>query len=107
MTRSGGWPATEAAARAGAATATLMKRGYSLRDATDEETGRSDQSHLVELGLDDVLVERLHDVLVGAGVERARDVHHVVLGGAEHHLGHVASRQPAQRLEELVAVHHR
>src|ERR1043166_6889042 len=108
MTGSGGAGAGEAAETAGAATATLMKRGYSLRDATNERTrSRSDQAHLVELGFHDVLVERLHDVFVGPGVERARDVHHVVLGGAEHHLGRVAARQPAQRLEELVAVHHR
>src|ERR1043166_7936732 len=102
MTRSGGAAAAEAAEAVGAATATLMKRGYSLRDATNERTrSRSDQAHLVELGFHDVLVERLHDVFVGPGVERARDVHHVVLGGAEHHLGRVAARQPAQRLEEL------
>ena len=67
----------------------------------------SDQADFLELRLDDLLVERLHDVLVGAGVQRARDVHHVVLGGAEHHLGDVAAGQAPQRFEELVAVHHR
>src|SRR5947207_2826529 len=68
-------------------------------------SSRRDQSDLLELGLDDFFVERLHDVLVGAGVERARDVRDVVFGGAEHHLGPVAAGKPAQRLEELVAVH--
>src|SRR5262245_14529994 len=42
---------------------------------------RSDQPDLLELGLDDLLVERLHDVLVGAGVQRACDVGDIVLGG--------------------------
>src|ERR1043166_471111 len=92
MTRSNGGPAAEAVETAGAATATLMERGYSLRDATNERTqSRSDQSDLVELGFHDLLVERLHDVLIGPRVESARDVHHVVLGGAEHHLGNIAA----------------
>ena len=50
----------------------------------------SDQPDFLELGLDDLLVERLHDVLVGAGMQRARDVRDIVLGGAEHHLRPVA-----------------
>src|SRR5258708_5947878 len=49
--------------------------------------GRSDEPDLLELGLDDFLVERLHDVFIGTGVKRARNVADVVLGGAEHHLG--------------------
>src|SRR5262249_46063080 len=65
----------------------------------------SDQPDLMELRRDDVLVERLHDVLVGAGVERACDVRNVVLGGAEHHFRPVAVGQPAQHAQELVAVH--
>src|SRR6478609_5893904 len=66
---------------------------------------RSDQADFLEFRLDDLLVERLHDVLVGAGVQRARDVRDVVLGGAEHHLGSVAAGQTAQRTQKLVAVH--
>jgi len=58
-------------------------------------SSRRDQSYLLELGLDDLFVERLHDVLVGTGVERARDVRDVVLGGAEHHLGPVTAGKPA------------
>jgi len=51
----------------------------------------SDQTDFMKFRRDDVLVERLHDVLVGAGVKRARDVRDVVLGGAEHHLGRIAA----------------
>src|ERR1700690_1198510 len=69
--------------------------------------GRSDQSDFLELGLHDLLVERLHDVFVGAGVQCARDMRDVVFGGAEHYLGRVAARQFAQRTQELVAVHFR
>src|SRR5450432_650885 len=68
---------------------------------------RSDQSDFLELRGDDVLVERLHDVFVGAGVKRARDMRDIVLGGAEHHLGLVAAGHAAQIAEELIAVHHR
>src|SRR5712671_1025567 len=66
---------------------------------------RSEQPDLLELGLDDVLVERLHDVFVRARMERARDMGHVVLGGAEHHLRSVAAGKPTQRPQELVAIH--
>src|SRR6185437_4599609 len=65
----------------------------------------SDQPNLLGLRLDDVLVERLHDVFVGPGMQRARDVGDVVLGGAEHDLRAVAARHPPQRPQELVAVH--
>ena len=51
-----------------------------------DRTRRSDQSDFLELGLDDLLVERLHDVLVGAGMQRASNMRDVVFGGAEHHL---------------------
>src|SRR5450631_932600 len=66
---------------------------------------RSDQPDFLELGFHDLLVERLHDVFVGAGVQGARDMRDVVFGGAEHHLGPVATRQLAQRTQKLVAVH--
>src|SRR5580704_6331031 len=68
-------------------------------------TARSDQADLLELCFHDVLVERLHDVFVGARVQRPRDMSDVVLGGAEHHLGPIAVRQPAQVAQELVDVH--
>src|SRR5664279_2531150 len=67
----------------------------------------SDQSDFLQLGFDDLLVERFHDVFVGAGVQGARDMRDVVFGGAEHHLGPIAARQFAQRAQELVAVHFR
>src|ERR1700758_4887800 len=66
---------------------------------------KSDQADFLELGRHDVLVERLHDVLVGAGVKRARNVSDIVLRGAEHHLGLVAAWHAAEIAEELVAVH--
>src|SRR4051812_30349993 len=59
----------------------------------------SDQADFLELRGDDVLVERLHDVFVGAGVQGARDMRDVVFGGAEHHLGHVAAGHAAQIAE--------
>src|SRR3981189_1359355 len=71
-----------------------------------DRPNRSDQSDFLELGGDDVLVERLHDVFVGTGMQRARDVGDIVLGGAEHHLGRVATGHAAQIAEEFVAVHH-
>src|SRR6202047_3343906 len=67
----------------------------------------SDKADFLELRGNDVLVERLHDVFVGAGVQRARDVGDIVLGGAEHHLGHVAAGHAAQIAEEFIAVHDR
>ena len=70
-------------------------------------SGELDQADFLELRGDDVLVERLHDVFVGAAVERARDMIDAVFGGAEHHLGLIAAGHAAQMAEELVAVHHR
>src|SRR5207253_6531037 len=66
-----------------------------------------DQSDFMKFRGDDLLVNRLHDVLVGAGVQRTRDMGDIVLGGAEHHLGHIAARHPAQIAQEFIAVHHR
>src|SRR6478672_5744405 len=68
---------------------------------------KSDQSDFLELRRNDVLVERLHDVFVGAGMQRARNVRDVVFGGAEHDLGRIATGHAAQVAEELVAVHDR
>jgi hypothetical protein len=42
---------------------------------------------------DDVLIERLHDVFVGAALERPRDVRHIILGRAKNDFGPVAARQ--------------
>src|SRR5439155_9917424 len=67
----------------------------------------SEQADFLELRGDDVLVERLHDVLIGTGVQRSRNVCDVVFGGAEHHLGRVAAGHTAQIAEELIAVHDR
>src|SRR5205085_2485245 len=75
--------------------------------APPRRTGRSDQADFLELGLDDFLVERLHDVFVGTCAERARDVSDIVFSCAEYDLGSVTAGQAAQRLEEVVAVHHR
>src|SRR5882724_548244 len=70
------------------------------------ETDGSDQANFLELGRDDIFVERFHDVFVGAGVERTRDMSDIVFGGAEHHLGRIATGHAAQIAEELIAVHH-
>src|SRR5687768_9028933 len=45
--------------------------------------------HADELQLDvqRFAIERLHDIFVGAGLERGADVRHVVFGGAEDDLG--------------------
>src|SRR3982074_1240456 len=77
------------------------------RSAAGSKHTRSDQADFLELGRDDVLVERLHDVFVGAGMKRARDVRDVGFSGAEHHLGRIPAGHAAQIAEELIAVHHR
>ena len=46
---------------------------------------RSDQPDFLELGLHDLLVEWLHNVFVGAGMQSARDMRHVIFRGAKHH----------------------
>src|SRR5580704_1710027 len=66
---------------------------------------RLDQPDFLKLGFDNVLVERLHDVFVGAGMERAGDVGDIVFRGAEHHFRLVAAGQPAQHPKEVIAVH--
>src|ERR1700722_16694299 len=109
MTRIG---LSAATARSAAAKAMLMDSDFARLTLLGLPTTRrrsptSDQPDFLELGLDNVLVERLHDVFVGAGVKRTRDVRDVVFGGAEHHLGRVAAGHAAQIAEELVAVHDR
>src|SRR5580692_1310516 len=66
---------------------------------------KSDQTDFLELGGNDVLVERLHDVFVGAGMKRARDVRDVVFGREEHHLGLVAAGHAAEIAQEFISVH--
>src|SRR5688500_10423671 len=68
---------------------------------------RSDQTDLGELGLDNLAVERLHDVFVGAGADRLLDVGDVVLGGAEHHHRRLPAIRLAQLAQEIDAAHHR
>src|SRR5882757_65945 len=90
MTRIGSCPAMDSE---GVAVATaVIERGTRVtrKNATGGWTRRSDQTDFLELGFDDLLVERLHDVFVGARVQRARDMRHVVFGGAEDDLGAVA-----------------
>src|SRR3954454_18261577 len=112
MTRSG---SCRAASRVGGLTsATLITHQTQLNTKRPQQTcaGKNrrqplDQTDFMKFGRDDVLVERLHDVLVGAGVQRARDVGDVVLGGAEHHFGRVAAGHAAQIAQELIAIHDR
>src|SRR5689334_19040707 len=68
---------------------------------------QSDQPDFLELGGDNVLVERLHDVFVGAGVKGARDVRDIVFRRAENHLGLVATGHPAEIAKEFIAIHDR
>src|SRR3954462_5687337 len=97
------------------ANATLITHQLRLKRSVENKRRRSrsasravsDKADFLEFRRHDVLVERLHDVLVGARVQRARDMRDVVLGGAEHHLGLVATRHAPEMAEELVAVHHR
>src|SRR5579863_3674711 len=86
--------------------ATLLRHD---RELASRRAGRrkSDQADFLKFGRDNVLVERLHDVFVGAGMKRAGDVGDIVFRRAEHHLGLVAARHAAEIAEELVAVHDR
>src|SRR3974390_792525 len=76
-----------------------------FRSSTSGDPPRSDQSDFLELRLDDLLVERLHDVFIGSRVQRAGDVRDVVLAGAEHDFRAIPVRHPAQHAQELVPVH--
>src|SRR5450631_916241 len=72
------------------------------------ETGRRrEQTDFLEFRRDDVLVERLHDIFVGAGIKRARDMVDSVFSGAEYHLGLITAGQATQVAQEFIAVHHR
>src|SRR5467141_1373043 len=85
--------------------AALLKRYAEGRSAAGSK--KSEKADFLELRRDDVLVEGLHDVFVGAGMKRARDVRDVVFSGAEHHLGLVSAGHAAQIAKEFVTVHHR
>src|SRR5712675_2322772 len=84
--------------------AALLKRYAEGRSAAGSK--KSEKADFLELRRDDVLVEGLHDVFVGASMKRARDVRDVVFSGAEHHLGLVSAGHAAQIAEEFIAVHH-
>src|SRR5262245_4143833 len=105
MTRIGSWP--DSGCGVGEATAILIARltDYGTLHKRYERNIGSDQADFLKLGFDNLLVERFHDVLVRSGVQRARDMRHVVLGGAEHDLGPIAVGHPPQRAQEFVAVH--
>src|SRR5215217_1234894 len=92
---------------AGARVAATLMPGTRLRDATNPTEDRSNQADFLEFGLNDFLVERLHDVFVRARTERPRDVRDIILGGAEHVYKHIAAGETAHRLEKVIAVHHR
>src|SRR5476649_375565 len=81
------------------------RRGTSLPPKGERMS--SDQADFLELRFDDFLVERLHDVFVGAGMHRTRDMREVVFGSAEDDLRLVAVRHGAERAKEFVAIHHR
>src|SRR6185437_12521018 len=87
----------------GGVTNGLSKAGQSSR----LRRRRHHQTDLQELRRNDVLVERLHDVFVGSGLECARDMVDIVLGGAEHDLGHFSAGHAAQTGQKVVAVHDR
>ena len=61
----------------------------------------------LELDLQSLVIEGLHDVVVGARADRLADVRDVVLGGAEHHLGPVTAFALAKLGDELDPGHHR
>src|SRR3981189_3026970 len=84
--------------------AALLKRYADGRSAAGSK--KSEKADFLELRRDDVLVEGLHDVFVGAGMKRARDVRDVVFSGAEHHLGLVSAGHAAQIAKEFVTIHH-
>src|SRR5262245_1846073 len=66
-----------------------------------------DQADGIELGFDDVAVEGLEDVFVGAGGDGAGDMRGVVLGRAEDHLRRARATLAAESDEEGDAIHHR
>ena len=48
--------------------------------------GGGKNAEFLELGCEDIPVERLHDVLVRSGIQSARDIIHIVFGRAENDL---------------------
>src|SRR5262245_5443569 len=74
MMRIGGCAEADAAGMADTARLIDTQLFTTLRYATGHDAGRSDQPDFLELRLDNLLVERLHDVLVGSGMQRPGDV---------------------------------
>jgi hypothetical protein len=66
---------------------------YCCRSRSGAVARSSNQTYFVKFLRDDVLIERLHDVFVGAALERPRDVRHIILGRAKNDFGPVAARQ--------------
>jgi len=60
-----------------------------------------DQPGLLELRADDVLVERLHDVFVGALLKREHDVLDVAVGGAKDNFRAITPWHRADCLEAI------
>src|SRR5690606_7506444 len=61
----------------------------------------------LQLHLQGIVIERLHNVLVGARFDRLANVGDVVLGRAEHHFRAASAIEPAEFRNELDAIHHR
>ena len=90
----------------------LNRVNDALSDAAVEATGLRNstldtlqQPNLREFGFDDLFIERLHDVLVGASLHRLANVRHIVLGRAEHDDHAVAAVALTQLAQEIDAVH--
>ena len=57
----------------------------------------SKQTDLLEFCFDDISVERLHNVFVGSSLERPRDMHDIVFGGARSASSALALMRAASR----------
>jgi len=86
---------------------TRAKSPTRIPDAVQAARRRSEQTDFLQLRLDDLAIERLEDVVVGAGPHRPGDMADVVLAGAKDDGRPVAARHGAERGEELHPVHHR
>src|SRR5688572_28894370 len=73
--------------------------------ATVPSRGRGTDPEKVELLEDDVLRGRLHDVLVGPGLERPSDLRHFSLARDHHEADSVVSTIRTHCSDELDAVH--
>src|SRR5579884_1579231 len=66
--------------------------GPAIWRAPAPRSGYSADADELELDVERFAVERLHDIFVGARLERRADMRHVVFGGAEHDLRLIAVR---------------